>query len=167
MTTDPAATIVSILSNVSTGLNSTGYEIYKDDGSTECTLLVTYTMAKEKLTALFGGTQDYDVIITVESKEGSTEWIGTSTQVHTLPIILTGYVIEKHSAVGSGKKVITPELVRWKVFDVLSKFIDANVSSPGGSILTLIQGDHRFEEDMNIRPFLYKCVIETECKIVR
>lgn len=165
--TDPTATVVSILSNESTGLNTTGYEIYKDDGATECTLLITYTMAKEKLTALFGGTQDYDVIITVESREGRSEWIGLSTQVHNIPVILTGYVIEKHSATGSGKKIVTSELVRWKVFDVLSRYIDVHVSSPGGNILTWMQRGHRFEEDPSVRPILYKVIIETEAKIIR
>jgi len=167
MTTDPLATIISILNNESTGLNTTGYEIYKDDGTTECTLLVTYDMSKEELADLFGGTQDYDVIITVKAGDGDTEWIATSTQVHNLPVILTGYVIEKHSAIGSGNKIITSELVRWKIFDILGKFIDTNVNAPGGNILIWKQGDHRFEEDTSVRPILYKVIIETECKVIR
>jgi len=167
MTTDPLATIVSILKNASTGLNSTGYEIYKDDGSTECTLLVTYKLAKEELNAIFGGSQDVDVIITVEAEEGSTDWIGVDTQVHTLPVIITAHVIEKHSAVASGNKIITPELVRWKAFDVLSKFIDAKVTGAGGSILTWVQTGQRAEEDTTVRPIIYKWIIETECKVVR
>jgi len=167
MTTDPLETIVSILKNASTGLNSTGYEIYEDDGSTECTLLVTYAMSKEKLTALFGGDADIDVIITCESGEGRTEWLGTTTQVHYLPVIITAHVIEKHSATGSGGKIITPELVRWKAFDILSKFIDAKVLAPGGSIKTWVQKDDRSEEDTSVRPIIYKWIIETECRVVR
>jgi len=167
MTTDPLATIVSILSNASTGLNSTGYEIYEDNGSTEANVLVTYAMAKEKLNALFGGSQDYDVIITVEASEGSSEWIGLSTQVHNLPVKITTHVIEKHTTTGSSQKIITPELVIWKCFDILSKFIDAHVSAPGGSILTMEQKDHKFERDITIRPIMYKVIIELECRIVR
>lgn len=167
MATDPLATIVSILKNASTGLNSTGYEIYEDDGTTECTVLVTYALAKETLNALFGGSQDKDVVITVEAGEGSTEWIGLSTQVHHLPVVLTIHVIEKHSAVASGNKIITAPLVIWKVFDILSKFVDANTNAPGGSILTLTQGDHRFEIDDSVRPVMYKCIIELEARVVR
>ena len=167
MTTDPLATIIGLLNDGSTGLNTTGYEIYEDNGSTECTLLVTYKLAKEKLTAIFGGTQDVDVIITVEAGEGPTDWIGFSTQVHTLPVIITVHVIEKHSATGSANKIITPELVRWKAFDILSKFIDANVASPGGNILTWEHTGQRTEEDMSVRPIIYKYIIETECKVVR
>ena len=165
--TDPLATIVSILSNASTGLNSTGYEIYEDNGSTEANVLVTYAMAKEKLAALFGGSQDYDVIITIEPGEGDTEWIGVSTQVHNLPVKITAHTIEKHSATGSAKKIITPELLIWKCFDILSKFIDANVNAPGGSILIWLQKEHKFERDITIRPIIYKVIIETECKVVR
>ena len=165
--TDPIATIVSILSNVSTGLNSTGYEIYEDNGSTEASILVTYPMAKEKLASLFGGAQDYDCIIIVEAGEGDTEWIGLSTQVHNLPVKLTAHVIEKHTTTGSSQKIISPEQVIWKCFDILSKFIDANPSSPGGSILMWTQKGHRFEVDKTIRPIVYKVVIETDCKVVR
>jgi len=164
--TDPLSTIVSVMNNETTGLNTTNYEIYKDDGTTECSLLVSYTMAKEKLSALFGGSQDYDVIITVEEKEGSSEWIGLGTQAHTIPVTLTAYVVEKHSAVGSGNKVITPELVRWKVFDILTRFIHYNVSNPGGSILTWTQKEYRFEEDKGVRPILYKVIIETEAMVI-
>ena len=165
--TDPIATIVSILSNASTGLNSTGYEIYEDNGTTEANVLVTYAMAKETLAALFGGTQDYDVIITVEAGEGDTEWIGLSTQVHNLPVKLTAHVIEKHTTTGSGQKIITSELVIWKCFDILSKFIDSKVSSPGGSILTWEQGAHRFEVDKTIRPVMHKVIIETKVRVIR
>ena len=167
MTTDPLATIVSILSNASTGLNSTGYEIYEDNGSTEANVLVTYAMAKEKLNALFGGSQDYDVIITVEASEGSSEWIGLSTQVHNLPVKITAYTIEKHTTTGTGQKILSPEQIIWKCFDILSKFIDAHVSAPGGSILTMEQKDHKFERDITIRPIMYKVIIELECRIVR
>ena len=165
--TDPLATIVSILSNASTGLNSTGYEIYEDDGSTEASILVTYPMAKEKLNSLFGSTTDYDVIITVEAGEGDTEFIGLSTQVHNLPVKITAHTIEKHTTTGTGQKIITSELVIWKCFDVISRFIDAHVSAPGGSILTMEQKDHKFERDITIRPILYKCIIEVECKVIR
>lgn len=165
--TDPLATIVSILSNASTGLNSTGYEIYEDNGSTEASILVTYPTSKEVMRDLFGGSQDYDVVITVEQGEGDTEWIGLSTQLHTLPVIITAHVIEKHSATGVSNKIITPELVIWKCFDILSKFIDAKVSAPGGSILTWVQKGHSFDRDINIRPIVYKVIIETECKVVR
>jgi len=160
--TDPLQTIVSILKNSSTGLGTTGYEIYKDDGSTSCTLLVTCTLSKEKLTALFGGTQDYDVIFTVKSGEAITEYIGFGTTVQRTPIIITIHVIEKHSAVGSAKKIITPELVRWKAKEALLAFVKAKVNAPGGSINLWKPGPDRPEEDTSVRPIIYKQVVETE-----
>jgi len=149
--TDPLQSIVSILKNASTGLGTTGYEIYKDDGSTSCTLLVTYTLAKEKLTALFGGSQDYDVIVTCKSGEATTEYIGTATTVQRTPIIITIHVVEKHSTTGSAKKIITPELVRWKAKEAVLAFVKAKVSAPSGSInVWIATGDHS-EEDPSVK----------------
>jgi len=165
--TDPLQTIVSILKNASTGLGTTGYEIYKDDGSTSCTLLVTYTLSKEKLTTLFGGDQDYDIIITVKAGEAITEYIGLNTTVQRTPIIMTIHVIEKHSTTGSAKKIITPELVRWKAKEALLAFVKAKVNAPGGSINVWKPGPDRPEEDMTVRPILYKHIVETETLIYR
>jgi len=160
-------TTVSILKNASTGLGTTGYEITKDDGSTDVTLLVTYTLAKEKLTALFGGSQDYDVIVTCKSGEAITEYIGTSTTVQRTPIIITIHVVEKHSATGSAKKIITPELVRWKCKEAVLAFVKAKVNAPGGSINVWKATGDRPEEDVSARPILYKYIVETETLIYR
>lgn len=160
--TDPLETVLSLLSDATTGLGSTGYEITQDDDSTDCEVLITYSLAKEKLASLFGGGQDYDVIVTLKAGEAVTEYIGLDTTVQKTPIIIAVNVIEKHSATGSSKKYITPELVRAKAKEAILAFVKANRSSPGGSINIWKAIDDRPEEDLTVRPIVYRYVITTE-----
>jgi len=128
---------------------------------------VTYSLSKEKLTALFGGSQDYDVIFVCKSGEAVTEYIGTATTVQRTPIVITIHVIEKHTTTGSGQKIITPELVRWKAKEALLAFVKAKVNAPGGTINVWVVTGDRAEEDFTVRPIIFKYIIETTTSMYR
>ena len=164
--TDAVQTVVSLLKNSSTGIGSVGYEITDDDATgltiSNGDILVSYTMAKEELLALFGGSQDYDVIFTVKSGEVEDEDIGLSARSWTQPVIIEINVIDKWSTIGSGNKFITASLVRYKAANALRKFIKAKVNAPGGTINVWRGVSYVNEEDTSIKPTLYKCVVTTE-----
>jgi len=159
-------TIVSILKNSSTGIGTTGYTITDDDASgltiADGEILVSYSLSKEELKNLFGGSQDYDIIITVKSGEITDEWIGLSTKQWKVPVIIEVNVIDKWSTVGAAKKYITGTLVRYKAVNALRKFIKAKVNSPGGTINLWKAVSFRDEEDKTVKPTIYKCIITTE-----
>ena len=162
--TNPVQTIVSILKNSSTGIGTTGYLITDDNASnltiTDGEVLVSFTMSKEELKAAFGGSQDYDVIITVKSGEIEDEWIGLSTKIWKVPIIITIHVIDKWSAVAT--KYITAPLVLYKAVNALRTFIKAKTSAPGGTINVWKATSFKNEEDITVKPTMYKCVVTTE-----
>jgi len=162
--TSAVQSIVSILKNTSTGIGTTGYEII-DDNSTGATILVSYTMSKEELKAAFGGTQDYDVIITVKSDEIDDDWIGLSTKRQIVPIIIEVNIIDKWSAVDTGNKYITAPLVRYKAVNAIRKFIKANTNAPGGSINVWKLTKIRNVEDTSTKPTLFKAILKTEAWI--
>jgi hypothetical protein len=159
--TDPVETIVSILKNGSTGLGTSGYEV-TDDNAAAASILVSYKLSEEELKEVFGGTQDYDVVLTVEKGEVKDEWLGLSTKEWVVPVIITIYVIDKFSTVGSGHKYITAPLVRSKVENALRNFIKDHVTSAGGSIHIWSSKTWKNEEDRTVRPVLYKCIVTTE-----
>jgi len=125
--TDAVQTIVSIMKNSTTGIGTTGYAITDDDSSgltiSGGQILVSYTLSKEELKAAFGGTQDYDIIITVKSGEIEDKDIGLNTRTWTDPIIITVHVIDKWSATGTGNKYITAPLVLDKAINAIRKFV--------------------------------------------
>lgn len=159
--TDPVETIVSILKNGSTGLGTSGYEI-TDDNAVAVSILVSFKLSEEELKEVFGGSQDYDVVFTVEKGEVKDDWIGLSTKEWKVPVLITIYIMEKWSAVGSGKKYITASLVRSKAENALRNFIKDHVTSAGGSIHIWEAKTWKNEEDRSVRPVLYKCIVTTE-----
>jgi len=165
--TNPVESIVSILKNSSTGIGTTGYTITDDNASgltiADGELLVAFTMSKEEVKAAFGGSQDYDVIFTVKAGEIEDEWIGLSTKIWKVPIIITIHVIDKWSAVAT--KYITAPLVRYKAVNALRQFIKAKTSSPGGSINTWKAVSFKDEEDTTVKPTMFKCIVTTEAWI--
>ncbi len=163
--TDAVQTITSILKNSSTGIGTTGYTI-TDDNSSGLTIsggqiLVSYTMSKEQLKELFGGTQDYDIVITVKSGAIKSEYIGLSTKQYTEEVIITVNIIDKWSAVATGNKYITAHLAREKAINAIRKFILAKVN-PGGTINVWKYVSATKEEDTSYKPTLYKAIITTE-----
>jgi hypothetical protein len=159
--TDPVETIVSILKNGSTGLGTSGYEV-TDDNAAAVSILVTFKLSEEELKEVFGGSQDYDVVLTVEKGEVKDDWLGLSTKEWVVPVIITIHVIDKFSAVGSGHKYITAPLVRSKVENALRNFIKDHVTSAGGSIHIWTSKTWKNEEDRTVRPVLYKCIATSE-----
>lgn len=159
--TDPIDTLIALLKDGSSGLGTTGYEI-TDDNSTAVSILITYKLSIEELKSQFGGSNDYDLIITVEKGEIEDKWIGLSTKQWTVPVILTLYLIDKWSAVGSSNKYLTASLVRYKAENAIRKFIKAKTLTAGGSIHTWTAKTFKEEEDKSIRPIVYKAIIVTE-----
>jgi len=119
-------------------------------------------MSKEEIKSAFGGTQDYDVIFTVESGEIKDEWIGLQTKQWTQPVIITIYVVDKWSAVGTGNKYITAPLVLAKAVNALRKFVKAKYSAPGGTINVWTGRTVKYEQDITFKPTLFKCIVTTE-----
>jgi len=167
---DPIQTIVSLLKNSSTGIGTTGYEVTNDEGTgltiTNGDILVSFSLAKEELRSLFGEDSDYDLKFPVEAGEIEDEQIGLNLRQYKVPVIIVINVIEKASATGSGKIVITPSLVLDKAVNALRKFIKANVKAPGGTILTWNMVTFKKEVDATTRPYIYKCTVTTEAKVV-
>ena len=158
---DPVETIISVLKHSTTGLGTTGYEV-TDDASTAVSILVTYKLSVEELKAIFGGSQDYDLVITVEKGETEDKWIGLDTKQLTVPVILTLHLIDKWSAVGSSNKYLTASLVRSKAENAIRKFIKDHTLTAGGGIHVWSGKTFKDEEDKSIRPILYKASIVTE-----
>ena len=159
-------TIIGLLKDSSTGIGTTGYEITDDNNSgltiADNQILVTGILSKEEIKDLFGGAQDFDVIITVNSREVDDSWIGLSGKIWKELVEIGVNVIDKWSAAGSGNKYITADLVRFKAVNAIRKFIKVNTNVPGGTINIWKFKSVNNEENTSIRPTLFKAVIRTE-----
>jgi len=164
--TDPVQTIVSLLKSSSTGIGTTGYEITNDAGTaltiSNGDILVSYALSREELKNLFGGSQDYDVIITVRKGEVEDDWIGLSTKQWKVPVIIEVNIIDKWSGAGSNLQTITAVLVREKAENAIRKFIKNKTNAPGGSVHRWLGKTYRDEEDRSLKPIIFKCTITTE-----
>lgn len=164
--TDPVQTIVGLLKSSTTGIGTAGYEITNDAGAgltvSNGDILVSYALSREELKDLFGGSQDYDVIITVRKGEVEDDWIGLSTKQWKVPVIIEVYIIDKWSGAGTNLQTITATLVREKVENAIRKFIKDKTNAPGGSVHRWLGKTYRDEEDRSLKPIIYKCTITTE-----
>lgn len=167
--TDAVQTLVSLIGDSSSGIGTTGYEITDDDDNSLTIsgnqILISYTMGKEELKEQFGGSQDFDVVITLKSGEITDEYIGLSNKQYVEEIIITVNIIDKWSAVGSGNKYVTAHLVREKAINAIRKFVKDYYSPIGEgygtvNIWKFIGVDK--EEDTSFKPTLYKAMIKTE-----
>jgi len=164
--TDPVRTIVGLLKSSSTGIGTTGYEI-TNDAEIALTIsngdiLVSYALSREELKDLFGGSQDYDIIITVRKGEVEDDWIGLSTKQWKVPVIIEVNIIDKWSGAGTNLQTITAALVREKAENAIRKFIKNKTNAPGGSVHRWLGKTYRDEEDRSLKPIIFKCTITTE-----
>lgn len=158
--------IVGLLKDEDYGVGTSGYEI-TDDNDTELTIdsgniLVQYSMSKEELRDIFGSTSDVDIIITCKHGDTEDKFIGLNTKQWKEQVIIEANIIEKHSAVGSGYRYITPDLVRYKTVNALRNFIEDNTNSPRGTINRWKFVGLENSEDTTTKPTLYKAKITTE-----
>lgn len=158
---DAVETVIYMLKDGTTGIGSTGYEV-EDDNEDPVTILVSYKLSEEELKDMFGGSQDYDVILTVEKTNIEDQLVGLTMKEWKVEVTITIYVIDKWSEVGDNKKYLTASLVRSQATNALRKFIAAHKDLTSYGLSKWKSTNWKEEEDKNVRPLLYKCIVTTE-----
>jgi hypothetical protein len=158
---DAVETVIYLLKDETTGLGTTGYEV-TDNWEDPVSILVSYKLAKEELKDLFGGDQNFGLIVTVEKTNVKDEWIGLTTKMLTTEVTITLYAIDKWSETGEDAQFIVASILRSVAMNALRKFIKANTDLTGYGLSNWKSTNWKEEEDRTVQPWLYKCIVTTE-----
>jgi len=158
MVEDPKDSIFDLLN---ANLNGTGYEIYKDDGSTEVSLTVEYDLPVETVKELL--TTD-DLVVTIKQGVSSKERLNKGTLMDTIPINIEVWLVDKYTA---GVRKVTGALVRWKAKNAIMKYLKDIPNNPGGDIEILRLIRDRDDDISDTRPYLYHSIISINVIIYR
>jgi len=158
MVEDPKDSIFDLLT---ANINESGYEIYKDDDTTEVAFTVQYDLPIETIQEIL--TTD-DLVITIKQGTSSKERLNKGTLMDVIPIDIEIWLIDKYTA---GTRVVTGTLVRWKAKNAILNYLKDIPNSPGGDIeiLRLVRDS---DDDMTTtRPYLYHSILSITVTIFR
>jgi len=158
MVEDPKDSLYDLLN---ANLNTSGYEIYKDDGTTEVSLTVEYDLPIETIVELLATD---DLVITIKQGTSIKERLSKGTLMDSIPINIEMWLIDKYTA---GVRKVTGTEVRWSAKNAIMNYLKDIPNNPGGDIEILRPIKDSDDDITTTRPYLYHSIISIEVIIYR